>query len=139
MRIKPTSSCNTYKKRIFLLIIITIIIRPLRSRWNIGPPLMLAIWLYFEQRLASGQVSPFPSTCNILVSLQVYSGLPLRRFPCGVSKAVLARCLSGLLGVWPVHSHVRSFISSCIGCCPDCPHSFSFWILLLFFRAPWVL
>lgn len=67
--------------------------------------------------------------------LQVFRGLPLWRFPCGVSNAVLATCLFGHLSLWPVHRHVHSFTSSFItcACCPDCLHSFSFWILLLFF------
>ena len=128
LRIEPTSSCNTYKKRIFLLIIIGL----LRSRWNIGPPLMLAILLYFEQTLL-----PLTSLCAFKcagVSLSDDSPVGSQKLSqphvclvslqCGQSIALFI-----LLSPPLSPAHAALIVST----------AFHFGYSYYFFRAPWVL
>lgn len=90
-----------------------IIISPHRSWWNIGPPITLSTWLYFERWLLSH--ATYVLSPQVLTSLCAFKSvrspslaLPLQVPP---SRVVLATCPSGLLSTWPIHPHVRSFIS----------------------------
>ena len=88
--------------------------------------------LFCAAAVISCHVRCLSSSSVILVRFQVCRGLPHLRFPCGFHsiRALLAKCPSGLLSVWPIQPQALCLISSSTGRCPVCLQSSSLWILL---------
>ena len=100
---------------------------------------------FLSWAILPSSLHPYPR-CFMSLSthlFQVSWGLPRRLAPCGFHwSACLVVLVAGFLNVWPIHLHLRIFISSAIGLSPVLSQMYSFFtlsyhlILMIFRRQP---
>ena len=102
----------------------------LGGHFNLVTYLILFVWMSHKAEtrarhcsLSFDVFSSFPQVrlCSIISRstrlLHVSFGFPLTHFPSGVHlRAIRTNAVSGVLKAWPIHCHLRRFISNVMGC-----------------------